>query len=190
MIELVNILKQKAYIPMTFKPFFMSLALVMMLAACGSVPEGEAKYPTRDRTQTGGDVYAKRETVWGEGGISILGGKDKKSSDVITVNAYLWRAALDTVNFMPLTTVDPFGGVILTDWYSNEKTPTERYKLNIFVLGNQLRSDGIKVTMFKQRKGKGDWTNVEADEAANRAIEDAILTRARQLRVADIQAEE
>lgn len=151
------------------------------LSACGGI-ESEAKYPTGlERAATGGNnIYEKPESIFGEDGFSLLGGKNKGNPDVITVNSYLWRAALDTVNFMPLATVDPFGGVILTDWYTDPSTPNERYKLNIFVMGGQLRSDGVKVSMFKQRGGK----NVAVDEKTNRDIEDAILTRARELRVA------
>lgn len=160
---------------------FIMSGLSFSLAACGGV-ESEAKYPTgANRAAAGNDnIYEKPDSIFGKDGLSILGGKGKSSTDVITVNSYLWRAALDTVNFMPLSTVDPFGGVILTDWYSSPDTPGERYKLNIFVMGSQLRSDGIKVSMFKQRDGK----NVAVDDKTNRDIEDAILTRARQLRIA------
>lgn len=134
-----------------FAIMFLSAAT---LAACGGV-ESEAKYPTGEsRSRTGNDIYSKGDSIFGEDGFNILGGKAAQSTDVITVNSYLWRAALDTVSFMPLATVDPFGGVILTDWYTNPETPGERYKLNIFVMGSQLRSDGIKVSMFKQRNGR------------------------------------
>jgi hypothetical protein len=160
-----------------------------VLSACGTENqiESEAKYPTGvSRSQTGNDIYKQPDSIFGEDGFKILGGKDKQSSDVITVNSYLWRAALDTVNFMPLANVDPFGGVILTDWYTSPDKPSERYKLNIFVMGSQLRSDGIKVAMFKQRNGK----NVPVDSKTNTDIEDAILTRARELRIAQRDQED
>jgi hypothetical protein len=150
-------------------------------SACGHKVESEAKYPTGvSRSVSGNDIYSEGHSVFGDDGLAILGGKGKTSTDVITVNSYLWRAALDTVNFMPLSTVDPFGGVILTDWYASPDKPGERYKLNIFVMGSQLRSDGIKVAMFKQRNGK----DVAVDPKNNTDIEDAILTRARELRIA------
>ncbi len=154
----------------------------LVLAACSNGIQSEAKYPTGvERSRTGNDIYSKGDSIFGEGGLQMFG-KDRKgaSTDVITVNAYLWRAALDTVNFMPLANVDPFGGVILTDWYTSPEKPGERYKLNIFVMGSQLRSDGIKVSMFKQRNGK----DVAVDPKTNTDIEDAILTRARELRIA------
>lgn len=88
------------------------------------------------------------------GGIDILGGdRAKDQATGITVNAYLWRAALDTVAFMPLASADPFGGVILTDWYSQPGSG-ERTKLNVLVLDRSLRADGIKVKVFKQGAGR------------------------------------
>lgn len=99
------------------------------------------------------------------------------------VNTYLWRATLDTVSFLPVTSADPFGGVIITDWYAPPETPNERFKLNVYVLGRALRADGLKVSVFRQiMDSQGVWrdANVESDTA--RKLEDAILTRARQLR--------
>lgn len=162
------------------KIFALSLLLTATtLSACGSV-NSEAKYPTgANRAATDDKIYEKPKSIFGEDGITLLGGKKSASTDVITVNAYLWRAALDTVSFMPLANVDPFGGVILTDWYTDPASPNERYKLNVFIMSSQLRSDAIRVNMFKQRNGK----DVTVPQSDNTAIEDAILLRARELRV-------
>lgn len=174
---------------------------IILLASCSSIntnPDlgGEAKYPTgASRTETAGgsnDIYSKPESIFGKGGISLFGDK-KNSADQtgIGVNTYLWRAALDTVSFMPLASADPFGGVILTDWYTPAATPNERLKLNVFILDRQLRSDGIQVKLFRQiRKGKGNvWTDTEVSNGTARQLEDTILTRARQLRVADLNGD-
>lgn len=152
----------------------------------GSIEGAEAKYPTgAKRSSTGGDIYAKPQSIFGDDGVSLLGGKDKSPTDgVITVNSYLWRASLDTVSFMPLASVDPFGGVILTDWYSNPEKDDERYKLNIFVLGSQLRADAIKVSAFKEQKTSKGWKAVALQDDMATKIEDTILTRAREFRVA------
>lgn len=162
---------------------YIALSLILFLAACGSV-DREAKFPTgadRDGANAN-DIYSERESIFGEDGLTLLG-DDKPTSDVITVNSYLWRASLDTVSFMPLTTVDPFGGVILTDWYSDPETPNERYKLNVFVIGSQLRSDAIRVSAFQQKKNRDKWEAVKVDPEIAIKIEDTILTRARQIRV-------
>lgn len=169
-------------------------ALSLGLVACSSpsIPGGEAKYPTgAQRSSTDGDIYAEPESIFGEDGLTFLGGgnKAKTGEHVITVNSFLWRASLDTISFMPITSVDPFGGVILTDWYTAPQTPNERYKLNIFVLGSQLRSDAIKVSVFKERLQRGEWKTADLDSAMARKIEDTILTRARELRVAKANKE-
>ena len=87
---------------------------------------------------------------------------------------------------MPLASADPFGGVILTDWYSPPETPNERIKLNVFILDRQLRTDGIQVKVFRQVLRSGSWRDAEVAEGTARQLEDAILTRARQMRVAQI----
>ena len=66
------------------------------------------------------------------------------------MNAYLWRASLDTINFIPLVSADPFGGVIITDWYTPAETPNERMKVQITILDRELRADGVRVSVFKQ----------------------------------------
>lgn len=164
--------------------------LSLALTACGiSSPfkGGEQKYPTRESRRGGNqqDIYSQPDSIFGKDGLNVLGG-EKKNQAGITVNAYLWRAALDTVSFMPLTSVDPFGGVILTDWYSAPESPNERYKLNVFILGSELRSDGIRVSMFKQARGGKGWVDQKVDKASERQVEDAILTRARELRVSGL----
>lgn len=106
----------------------------------------------------------------------------------IGVNGYLWRASLDTLNFMPLASADPYGGVIITDWYANPEKPDERFKAQVYILDTRLRADGLNVTVYKQTRAgaQGGWTDapVAADTAIE--IENAILTRARQLRLSNL----
>lgn len=105
------------------------------------------------------------------------------SGNQIQVNGFLWRAALDTVSFMPINTADPYGGAILTDWHSPEGADNERFKLNILVQGEEIRSDGVRVTVFKQERGAGgDWQDAAADNNTALDFENLILTRARELR--------
>ena len=100
------------------------------------------------------------------------------------VNSYLWRASMETLNFMPLDQVDPFGGVIITDWYANPKVPTERFKATVYILDTNLRADGLKVSIFKQSQTVGGWQDANVDADTARQIENSILTRARELFVA------
>ena len=100
------------------------------------------------------------------------------------VNSFLWRASLETLNFMPLQEVDPFGGVIITDWYASAEAPGERFKSNVYILDTQLRADALKVSVFKQLNQGGGWTDAPVDADTARQIENAILTRARELYIA------
>ena len=106
----------------------------------------------------------------------------------IGVNSYLWRASLDTLAFMPLASADPYGGVINTDWYTNPEKPDERFKVTVYILDTRLRADGLTVTVFKQLKGAdGNWANSDTSGQTATDFENAILTKARQLRLSNIR---
>jgi hypothetical protein len=129
-------------------------------------------------------------SIFGEEGLalSLFGAPDAEREGGgagIGVNSYLWRASLDTVSFMPISDADPFGGVILTDWHNPAETPGERFKLNVYILDRQLRADGIRVAVFRQVRNEdtGEWEDARVAEGTASALEDTILTRARQLRV-------
>ena len=100
----------------------------------------------------------------------------------IGVNAYLWRAALDTVSFMPLTQVDSNGGVIVTDWYANPQSPGERMKLTVTILDQDLRADAVRVAASRQIGQNGAWADAPVAAQTVQKLEDVILQRARDLR--------
>jgi len=100
----------------------------------------------------------------------------------IGVNAYLWRAALDTISFAPLLQADANTGVIITDWYSNPNSPTERVKVTVAILDQDLRADALRVTASRQVNQSGTWVNAPVSAATVQKLEDIILTRARDLR--------
>lgn len=163
------------------------------LVGCGGDPSGikERDYSggnntKREASQGLGGQNREQGTLFGPGG--LFGSKEKKetSDSGVAVNAFLWRASLDTINFIPLVSADPFGGVIITDWYTPAEAPNERMKVQITILDRELRADGVRVSVFKQQaspKG-GGWVDAVVDPHTNTDIENAILTRARQLRIA------
>ena len=105
----------------------------------------------------------------------------------IGVNGYLWRATLDTLAFMPLASADPWGGTVITDWYANPEKPDERFKATVYILDTRLRADGLKVSINKQtRDASGAWVDSPSSDQTETDIENAILTRARQLRLSNI----
>jgi len=100
------------------------------------------------------------------------------------VNGYLWRASLDTLEFMPMVEANPRSGAIITDWYADPDVPEERMKVSVFIMGTQLRSDILKVVVVRQkRNASGVWINEPVKAATQQRIEEAILARARQLRI-------
>ena len=163
---------------------FCMLGLIGLLAGCvDAVP-----LDTRSQDQKDNDPFldhSKRDTIFGEGGLNLFGskGRNNNGGGGLSVNSYLWRASLDTIAFMPVNSADPFGGVIITDWYAPAESPNERLKLNIYILGKSLRADGIRVAVFRQVLGSDRvWRDAAVPEATKIKIEDSILTKARQMR--------
>lgn len=102
----------------------------------------------------------------------------------IGVNTYLWRATIDTLSFLPLASADPFGGVVITDWYAPPEAPNERFKVTAYILDRTLRADGIRVAVFRQvQDRRGQWTDAPVQENLGTDLENTILTRARQLKI-------
>ncbi len=126
------------------------------------------------------------------GACSIFGSSnDKNGSDdgsrvtAIGVNGYLWQATLDTLSFMPFDQLEPAGGVILTGWHSTPEALNERVKVTVRFHSHELRSDGLKVSVVRQEKQNGEWLNAPVQAGTELRIEEAILTAARQLRLAN-----
>jgi hypothetical protein len=138
------------------------LLATMLLAACGSDDSDVA------------DSASGSTAISSSSGHVTLG-----------VNSFLWHATLDTLSFMPLQSADPFGGVIITDWYSAPATPNERMRVTIYILDRRLRADGIKIAVFRQTHADpGGWVDAQVNPDTANKLEDAILTRARELRLA------
>jgi hypothetical protein len=105
----------------------------------------------------------------------------------IGVNAFLWRATLDTLSFMPLADSDPFGGTYATEWHSIAERPDERFKVQVYILDTRLRADGLAVQVFRQTRSGNSWIDATVDPDTAIQIENSILTRARQLRIAQLE---
>jgi hypothetical protein len=156
---------------------------------CGTSSDDQPPAYTNPRWDYMSKYGRNQESVFGEGGLSLnlfgKGGQDPGAGGTgIGVNSYLWRASLDTVSFMPLASADPFGGVIITDWYSPPDQPEDRFKVNVFILDRQLRADGLRASVFRQkRQGDGRWADATVEASTQTDLENTILTRARQMRL-------
>jgi hypothetical protein len=161
-------------------------SVLWMVAACSSA---NSEPPVDPRTQNPTDIRKQGNTgkVFGDDAFTFGGSSKAKDAGEagggIGVNSYLWRASLDTLLFMPVNSADPFGGVIITDWHTPPDGPAdERFKMNIYILGRALRADGVRVAVFRQVKSGESWQDAPVAQNVSTKIEDAILTKARQLR--------
>lgn len=138
------------------------LACTLLLAGCGS---------------SNSDVMQDSDT----GSTAISSDSGQRT---LGVNSYLWHAALDTLSFMPLASADPFGGVIITEWYSAPQAPDERLKVTVYILDRHLRADGIRIAVFRQTRSGTGWVDAQVQPDTATKLTDSILTRARELRLA------
>ena len=160
------------------KLIFFSI-LTLLLSSCSGAGDDE-KY------RTSPEYDASNFTEDEGSGITLLGfgrGNSEGTDGAVAVNAFLWRAALDTVSFMPIASADPFGGIIISDWHALPESPKERFKVNIYILGRLLRADGLKVSVFRQLKNNDSWNDSDVGKDVSAEFEAAILTRARKLRM-------
>ncbi|MFN7709510.1 MAG: DUF3576 domain-containing protein [Holosporales bacterium] len=163
------------------KKVFLPLSLGLALAACSGT-----------RSERDDDLLSKRENRYKDmesliGDETLLFGperaKREQGATGIGVNSYLWRATLDTLSFVPLKHVDPFGGVILSKWYVSPDHPNERLKVDVKILSRELRADGLQVSVFRQVRAGSQWQDAPASPETAKKLEDAILTKARELRI-------
>jgi len=135
----------------------------LVLAGCGSSNDG-----SRDM-DTGTSTIASTSTRM-----------------TLGVNSYLWHASLDTLSFLPLVSADPFGGVIISEWYVSPASPNERLKVTVYIMDRALRADALKVVVFRQTASGGAWQDAQPSPDTAHKLEDSILTRARELRLATL----
>ncbi|MGL4685237.1 MAG: DUF3576 domain-containing protein [Commensalibacter sp.] len=146
--------------------FMITSALTLGLTACS----GEKKQADNLAIPQQHLVGVDRSATGGDDGLH--GG----------VNAYLWRASIDTLSFMPFLSADAVGGTIITDWYQPVSTNDERFKITCYILGRHLRSDAINLKIFRQVKQNGQWFDAPIGSHTASDITSKILVRARQLR--------
>ena len=135
----------------------------------------------KNRLRTGGGLLGKKANC------NFLGKDDGSSSQTSTIgmpiNAYLWKASIETINFMPLSSTDPFAGTIITDWYTTETNLNERCKLNVFINGQELKTENLKVSSFCQSLKNNQWVNMPSSSENNIRLENAILNKAKKLKL-------
>ena len=158
----------------------------MALAGCSAITPNQV--PDNYSGEGGPNSESSRLIGSATGSDVILGTSKNKPADQggggagLGVNAYLWRGALDTLSFMPLASADPFGGVIITDWYQPQGAGGERFKATAYILSRELRADALRIAMFRQVEQKGQWVDAPMAPGTVSEIENRVLSRARTLR--------
>ena len=140
----------------SLKILVFTLILPIFLISCAG-PDGKFKLPGGDARKTPADPKKRVEQNIKEGRGFRLGGEDglfsNKARGVFEFASSneLWRASLDTIDFMPLASVNYSGGIIITDWYSNNQNPNESIKITIRFLTNEIRSDALDIKVFTKK---------------------------------------
>ena len=176
--------------PSVLKNMVILTGITLVITSCADVPIEPAPQPMGGTARD----QAQRErfgTILGDEGITLfsLGGQRRQEQGGgigggIGVNAFIWQATLDTIEFIPLASADPFGWLIITDWYQSVDAPGERVKMHVQIRDAALRADAVRVSVFRQvRNDEGDWLDAAVEPSTARSIEDHILTRARELRI-------
>jgi hypothetical protein len=194
------------------KSYFVLVSLLFFIVGCNKNLTEEEKKRLWDNAQTTGEIVRRSGTPFNTatkkslavsdaqnrlrtgGGMlgnkasfNFLGGENKNSQQTSTVgmpiNPYLWKASLETISFMPLSSTDPFGGTMITDWYTVESALNERCKLNVFIKGLELKTENLEVLSFCQMLKNNQWVNMPSNINDNRKLENVILNRAKKLKL-------
>jgi hypothetical protein len=178
-------MKPHSVVARVFALVVMTGAAAFGLAACSSSDADQQPAPQVDaplpRPEPAGTNAQSRDSGGG-GMFGIFGSGDQKG---VGVNEFLWRASLDTLHFMPMESADPYAGVIKTNWYTAAQSPNQRLKVTVFILDTRLRTDALRVSVFQQTKDTaGNWADSSVDPDTTTKIENLILTRARELKLA------
>ncbi len=175
--------------PIGLKTVTICALAASLLVACGSEKPSPTdpgyigqQGPASSGSMPGGSILGDSSLVFGTAKDRPGGGRGDSGGGTLGVNAYLWRGALDTLSFMPLASADPFGGVIITDWYPPASSNGERFKATAYILGRELRSDGVRVSIFRQVLQNGQWVDAPVSPVTVGEIENKVLARARELR--------
>lgn len=165
----------------------MAIGLLGVITACGT-PTTETNYPKPQHDKEMSKYGSIFDADNSGSGFVLFDSKAKREARNAAlgtgVNAWLWQASLDTIGFLPLASADSNGGIIITDWYSAPESPKERIKVNIRIKDATLRSDGVKVSVFRQLSdGRGGWADAAVSPGTSTKLEDTILARARQLKM-------
>ncbi len=169
--------------------FTLACALGLFVSACAVQTDRDQSFPEVDSEKKPRAQLEKlqggNEKLFGD---ITIGGPKKQEEGLGTgaaVNLFLWRAALETLALGPLESADPFGGVIITDWFTLDEEPGNQFRVTAYILGRSLRTDNIKIAMYVRSTENGQMVTRRAASAAETRLENVILTKARTIRATE-----
>ena len=155
------------------KPLLVTFCISIILSGCDLL-----KKPDFSKTVEPNAKKRARENAQSGKGIQLFGGANKGNGNFLFASANpMWKASLDTLNFVPLSNVDYSGGIIITDWYS-EKNFDEAIKISIRFLSNEIRADGLLISLHKRTCQNNKCTVRELKSDLVFDIRDKILKKA------------
>ena len=162
-----------------------SIFLTFFLISCSSVPvdpvTGERKTYELDEKKRIRDNIEKGGGIFGD-----IGKSSKETTFSFGTSNVLWRATLKSLEFMPLASIDYSGGVLVTDWYSENANPQEKIKIMVRFLSNELRTDSVVVIAHKMNcNTQGVCSTTILNEKFNESIKDTIINTARLIKIED-----
>ena len=162
--------------------FLIVLAISVILANCGGntrqLSDDEKIFMPRDRER-----MAKVKK--GRGLLQDLFFKRKDDEEMsldFKKSNLLWKASLDVLSDFPLSSVDNKSGLIITDWYSSQKKTSERFKITVLILSNEITAGSLKVSIHRQVIKNSRWVNIDIERKKSSAIERKIINKAIELR--------
>jgi hypothetical protein len=159
-----------------------SIDQIIARSGTRAIDKDIAMRDAKNRLMTGGGLFGKKDNSLDD----LLSGNQNNRNITnvgLPINAILWKSSLEIIDFMPIASADAFSGLIITDWYSSPSNPKEKCKINIFIKGMELKSSNLKVNSFCQKKEGADWTDIEVAKENNVKIENAILNKAKKIRL-------
>lgn len=175
--------------PIAIKPLI-ALCAGLALAGCAVAADREQDYPSQNTEDQNRPIERYKNMEGGDatlfGDLSI-GGPPKRQEGgagegVSAVNLYLWRATLETLSLGPLESADPFGGIIITDWFTLDEDPGSQYRVTAYIMGRALRSDNVRVALYVRADENGKTVTRRGTPAAEQKLENLILSKARTIR--------
>ena len=164
--------------------FLYFLTLLSILSCSGidiKKPEPEKK---RESIFGGPLTYSTDTGSFSTGPVELPNLSNKSNSNLtsLPINELLWKSTLDTLDFISYEKIDPFSGIIITDWFINQNNGKIRNKITVSFSSSELKTTSIKVSVTREKFDNNQWVSDGYSDGLARKIEDLILTRARELR--------